>query len=167
MNKVFEIAEVAQYGTSSVSVVYSGSEDTIAVSGLGPGILDKAKEQGRKVVELIDTVRVNSSMVITPAEGKVYCYAGMIVEGAEVPEPWQKVETAPIIVEIDKNLAKSQDLISLLRLSEVADALCSMHNEGDPFETHTVHLVDKLKVSTFRQDQWNQLRSTTAYLVRL
>lgn len=168
MNKLFEIAEIEHKVSGQVvSIVYSGSEDTIAVSGLGEAVLEAAKAQGRKVVDLIDSVRINSSMVITPAPGKVFCYAGLIVNGAEIPEPWEQVETTPIIVEINKELAKSQDLISLLRLSEAADALCEAHNEGDVFETHTVHLVNKLRVSTFKTDQWNELRNTTAYLVKI
>ncbi len=168
MNVVFEIAELEhKVSNLVVSIVYSGTEDTIAVSGLGEAILDAAKAQGRKVVPMIDSVRINSSMIIKPAAGKVYCYAGLIVEGAEIPEPWQVVNTVPIIVEIDKEAAKQQDLFKMLKLVETAEALCKSHNEGDPFETHTVHLVDKLRVSRFRQDQWNVLRNTTAYLIKL
>lgn len=167
MNVVFEIAEIAEEGSAvKVSIVYSGSDSTIAVSGLGPDVLETAKAQGRKVVELIDSVRINSSMVIKPAAGKAFCYAGLIVEGEEIPEPWVVADTLPIIVEIDKEAAKTQDLFKMLKLAETAEALTTAQNEGEPGK-YSLHLVDKLKVSTFRNDQWNQLRNTTAYLIKL
>jgi hypothetical protein len=110
MNVVFEIAEIAEEGSAvKVSIVYSGSDSTIAVSGLGEGILETAKAQGRSVVEIIDSVRINSSMIIKPAPGKVYCYAGVIVEGQEIPKPWEVADTTHIIVEIDKQAAKDQE----------------------------------------------------------
>lgn len=167
MNVVFEIAELTEEtGAANVSIVYCGSEDTIAVSGLGEAILDAAQAQGRQVVPLIDTVRVNSSMIIKPAPGKVFCYAGCIVEGDNVPEPWQVADVASIIVEMDKDSAKQQELFKMLSMVEIAEALCKMFNEDQP-DKYSLHLVERLKVSTFRQDLWNQLRNTTAYLIKL
>lgn len=167
MNVVFEIAQVAQYGPATVSIVYSGSDSTISVSGLGDYTIAKAKEQGKSVVEMVDMVRVRSTDIIKPAEGNVYCYAGMIVQGDKVPEPWEQVETVPIIVEMKKELAKSQNLFKLMELSLAVDCILDDLYVGEPGQTQTVHLVDKLKVSRFRQDQWNELRNTTAFLVRL
>lgn len=167
MNVVFEIAEIQDEGSGiAVSIVYSGSDSTIAVSGLGPTVLETAKAQGRKVVELIDSVRISSDMIIKPAPGKVYCYAGLIVEGEEIPDPWVVADTIPIIVEIDKEAAKTQDLFKMLKLAEAAEALATAQNIGEPGK-YTLHLVERLKVSRFSQDQWNQLRNTTAYLVKL
>lgn len=167
MNVVFEIAELTEEtGAANVSIVYCGGEDTIAVSGLGEAILDAAQAQGRQVVPLVDMVRVNSSMIIKPAPGKVFCYAGCVVEGDDVPEPWQVADVASIIVEIDKEAAKQQELFKMLTMVEIAEALCKMFNEDQP-DKYSLHLVDKLKVSTFRQDLWNQLRNTTAYLIKL
>lgn len=167
MNVVYEIAEIQDQGSGTVvSIVYSGSDSTIAVSGLGPDTLEVAKAQGRSVIELIDSVRINSKMIIKPAVGKVYCYAGQVVEGAEAPEPWQVIDTMPIIVEIDKAAAKAQDLIKMLKMAEAAEALLAAHNDEVPGK-YSLHLVDKLKVSTFAQDQWNQLRNSTAYLIKL
>lgn len=168
MNVVFEIAEIAEEGSPvKVSIVYSGCDSTIAVSGLGEGILEQAKAQGRKVVDIIDSVRISSDMIIKPAPGKVYCYAGVIVEGQDIPKPWEVADTTHIIVEIDKQAAKDQNLLKLLWLKEAACGLCANHNEANPDKEYTLHLLDKLRVSTFKNDQWNQLRNTTAYLVKL
>ena len=167
MNVVFEIAEIQEEGSgTAVSIVYSGSDSTIAVSGLGPDVLETAKAQGRSVVEIIDSVRINSSMIIKPAAGKAYCYAGLIVEGQEIPKPWEVADTLPIIVEIDKEAAKTQDLFKMLKLAEAAEALTTAQNEGEPGK-YSLHLINKLRVSTFKNDQWNQLRNTTAYLVKI
>lgn len=167
MNVVYEIAEVAQEGPIKVSIVYSGSDSTIAVSGLGEEILSAAKAQGRKVIDIIDSVRISSNMIIKPAAGKVFCHAGIIAEGVEMPKPWEVADTLPIIVEIDKQAAKDQDLLKLLLLTEAACGLCANHSEANPDKEYSLHLVDKLRVSTFRNDQWNQLRNTTAYLVKI
>jgi hypothetical protein len=168
MNVVYEIAEIAEEGSAvKVSIVYSGSDSTCAVSGLGAGILEAAKAQGRKVVDIIDSVRISSDMIIKPAAGKVFCHAGVIVEGEEIPKPWEVAETTPIIVEIDKQAAKDQDLLKLLLLQEAGCGLCQNHSEANPDKTYSLHWLDKLRVSTFRNDQWNQLRNTTAYLVKI
>lgn len=167
MNVVFEIAEIEhKVSKQAVSIVYSGSDSTIAVSGLGEAVLEAAKAQGRSVVPMIDSVRINSTMIIKPAAGKVYCLAGQIVEGTRLPEPWEVVDTVPIIVEIDKEAAKQQNLFKMLKLAETAEALCEATNEEEPGK-YSLFLLDKLRVSTFKQDQWNELRNTTAYLIKL
>ena len=167
MNVVFEIAEIEnKISKQAVSIVYSGSDSTIAVSGLGEAILEAAKAQGRSVVPMIDSVRINSKMIIKPAAGKVYCLAGQIVEGTKLPAPWEAVDTIPIIVEIDKEAAKQKDLFKMLKLAETAEALCEAHNEEEPGK-YSLFLLDKLRVSTFKYDQWNELRNTTAYLIKL
>jgi hypothetical protein len=156
-NVVFEIVKDT-IGGVDVKYCFSGDENMLTVRGQGEYINNLAIEQGRKYVEICDFIRLSSCTRIKPTgTDRVFCYAGYLemIEGDDM-------FTIPVIIDINKNAVKTGNMLTLLRIAE------GMENLAEGLGNCTgLKIVEKLRVSTFKIDQYNELHNTVCYLLTI